>query len=205
MISSILFHPLSTFAAGIAVALAVVAIFLSANAPPNQSAEFVATYRHEMAKADNLGPAADSPAETAALKRFTTFLQKIGSKDFIHENTSKTYASGAYLNDTLVTHHGAAEIEAYFLKTSETMTQYEVTIDDVIRSGQDHYIRWTMVLSAPALAHGELVHSVGISQVRFDAEGKVLFHQDFWDSGENFFGKLPAAGGILGFIRKRLQ
>jgi hypothetical protein len=85
------------------------------------------------------------------------------------------------------------------------MTHFEVSIDDIARSGPDHYIRWTMIFAAPALDKGEKVHSSGISHVRFAADGRVELHQDFWDSGENFFGRLPVAGGIIGIIRKRLH
>jgi len=205
MFQTILTHPITMFSAGMIFAVGGMAILLSACATPNRTAENVETYRREMSKAGEAGPQAGTPEEKAALDRFTKFLQSISSREFIRENTAKTYAADAYLNDTLVTHHGAAEIEAYFLKTSEAMTDYKVTIEDVMRSGQDHYVRWTMIFAAPALSGGEPVHSIGISQVRFDADGKVAFHQDFWDSGENFFGRAPVAGGVIGFIRKRLQ
>ena len=193
------------FSAGMIFTAGGLVLLLGACAAPNRTAENVETYRREMSKAGSTGPKPGNSAEKAALDRFTSFLKGIDSQDFIRENTAKTYSKEAYLNDTLVTHHGAAEIEAYFLKTSGAMTQYKVTIEDVMRSGEDHYVRWTMVFAAPALSGGEPVHSIGISQVRFDQDGKVAFHQDFWDSGENFFGRAPVAGGVIGFIRKRLE
>lgn len=193
------------FGAGALLTLLVLAIIVSSCTPKNQTAAIVATFREELARAGESGPAAGSAAEREAVDRFGNFLQNIGSKDFIRENTAKTYTDTAFLNDTLVTHRGAAAIEAYFLRTADAMTHFEVTIDDVARSGADHYIRWTMVFAAPALSKGEKVHSTGISHVRFSADGRVAFHQDFWDSGENFFGRAPVAGGIIGLIRKRLE
>lgn len=205
MIHSIFFHPVTTFIAGSIIGVAGLGVFLTSCAPANRSSERVGGYRDALAKAGTDGPAAGSAAEKAAIERFTRFLQNIGDKEFIRQNTAKTYRADAYLDDTLTTHHGSAAIEAYFLQTAESLTDSKVTIDDVVRSGADHYIRWTMVISAKPLAGGEPVHSIGISQVRFDEEGKVAIHQDFWDSGENFFGKLPVSGGIIGLIRKRLQ
>lgn len=204
MLSS-LTHPALTFSAGAMFAVIAIALFAISCTPANPTAEILETYRKEMARAGTNGPAPGSSAEREAITRFTTFLQNIDDEEFIRENTRTTYSDQAFLNDTLVTHHGAEAIEAYFIQTSRAMTHFEVTIDDVVRSGSDHYIRWTMIFAAPALAKGEKVHSTGISQVRFAPDGKVAFHQDFWDSGENFFGRLPVAGGIIGFIRKRLQ
>ncbi len=186
---------------GAAVILFSLGLLLSSCTPNNVSAQAASNYRAELARAGSAGPA----AEKQAVERFTSFLKNIGSEKYIRENTAKVYARDAYLDDTLTKHRGAADIEAYFVKTSQSMTSAEVTIDDVAKSGPDYYVRWTMIVTAPALAKGEPVHSIGISQVRFDPEGKVAIHQDFWDSGEHFFGKLPVAGGVIGFIRKRLE
>lgn len=204
MISTFLMHPLTTFLAGGVLAIVAAGLLLNSCAGPNTTAATVGNYQKILATTRTGGPAAGSPAEQQAVGRFTGLLTHISDPAYIRENTTKTYAPDAYLNDTLVTKHGADEIQAYFLDTSAAMQDYKVTIDDVSRSGPDHYVRWTMIVSAKALDKGHPVHSVGISQVRFDAEGKVVLHQDFWDAGENFFGKLPVAGGVISIIRKRL-
>lgn len=149
--------------------------------------------------------AANSVPTTNGMKDFTEFLQNIGDKDYVRANTSKVYAPDAYLNDTLVTHNGPAEIEAYFLETADTMKTYEVTIDDIASSGNEHYVRWTMVFTAPALNGGKPVESVGMSHVRMNAAGQVVMHQDFWDSGTNIYGQIPVVGGIIETIRRRFE
>ncbi len=205
MMQSLIFHPVTTFCAGLILAGLAIVLFLSSCAAPNQSAADVASYREAMNKVAPSGLEPGSSGEIAAKERFGSFLQGIGDIGYVRENTLKVYASDAYLDDTLVVHHGAADIQAYFVKTSETMTSYKVTIDDVARSGDDFYFRWTMVFTAPVMSGGEPCHSVGISQVRFNREGKVEFHRDFWDSGKNFYGHLPLVGGAVGFVGKRLK
>jgi hypothetical protein len=202
---SLLNHPISTFIAGLLVAWVAVAVFLTIQALPNQTEAEVEAYERRLEKLPPSKLAVGSVSEKAALERFTEFLQKIDDKTYIRDHTLKVYAADAYLDDTLVVHHGAAEIESYFAKTSDTMTSYQVVIDDIARSGEDFYIRWTMTFSAPALSGGKPVKSVGVSQVRFNREGKVALHRDFWDSGKNFFAHLPGAGGFIGFIRKKLE
>ena len=158
-----------------------------------------------MKQAAGSGLESDSPAEKAAISRFTSLLQGIGKIEYVRENTSKVYANNAFFDDTLTVHQGVVEIENYFLKTSRTMTSYQVTIDDVAKSNGNYYVRWTMVFAAPALSGGKPVESIGISQIRFNREGKVVFHQDFWDSGKNFYAHLPVVGGAIGYVRKRLE
>lgn len=198
-------HPLTTFVVGLIVALGGLFFLLSCSSRANRSAEEVAAYQARLKKVTPSGFEPGSPGEKAAILRLKTFLQGIGDAKFVRENTLKVYAADAQLDDTLVLHHGAAQIEAYFAKTSETMTSYHLTVDDVARSGDDYYLRWTMVFSAPLLSGGKPVHSVGVSQIRFNREGKVEFHQDFWDAGKNFFGHLPLLGGGIELVRKRLQ
>lgn len=205
MVPSVLTHPLATFVAGLLVALLAAFLLMNSWAAPNRSAEAVADYRSRMEKVAPSGLEAGGPGEIAALGRFKAFLLGIGDVKFVRDNTLKVYAADAYLDDTLAVHHGAAEIEAYFVKTSGAMTSYQVTIDDVARSGNDYYVRWTMVFAAPALSGGKPVHSIGISQIRLNRDGKVEFHQDFWDSGKNFHAHLPVVGGAIGYVRKRLE
>ena len=203
--SQLLLHPLTTFIAGVLLAVIAIVFFLSSSSGPNTTKESVETYRAAMAKATESGPAPGSRVEKAALANFSNSLKDVGTKAYLEENTAKIYAPGAYLNDTLVTHHGPDEIKAYFLATADTMTHFELSIDDTSRSGPDHYIRWTMIFAAPKLSGGEPIHSVGISQVRFNDAGQVTFHQDFWDSGQNIYGQIPVVGGMIGIIKKLLE
>ncbi len=202
---SFLTHPATTFVGGALFALVAVGLILDSKSESNQTAQVVKDYQAAMNKAGEAGPAAGTTEETAAIERFTDFLKNVGSKEYLEANTSKAYAEGAYLDDTIVTHYGPDEIKAYFIQTAETMTSFKVNILDTARSGSDHYIRWEMIFAAPKLSSGEPIHSVGLSQVRFNPEGKVAFHQDFWDSGKNIYGQIPVVGGLIGVIRSRMK
>jgi SnoaL-like domain len=182
------------------LSLIVIALLIPACAPNFNSAGRVNEYKTVLTKTKGA-----APGNQESLNAFTTFLQKIDDKTYVEANTAKVYASDAYLNDTLVTHHGPEEIKKYFINTADTMTQYQVTVDDTVSSGSDHYVRWTMVFTAPKLNGGKPVESVGMSHIRFNSAGQVVMHQDFWDSGTNIYGQLPVLGGVIESIRKRFE
>ncbi len=182
------------------LAIVAIVVLIPACAPNFNSAGRVKEYKTVLTKTKDA-----SPGNKESLDAFTTFLQKIDDKAYVEANTAKVYAADAYLNDTLVTHDGPEEIKAYFLATADTMTQYQVTVDDTVSSGNDHYVRWTMVFTAPKLNGGKPVESVGMSHVRFNSAGQVIMHQDFWDSGTNIYGQLPVLGGVIESIRKRFE
>ncbi|MCE2960911.1 MAG: nuclear transport factor 2 family protein [Akkermansiaceae bacterium] len=182
------------------LALLAIAILIPACTPNFNSAERVKEYKTILTKTRDT-----APGNQESLKAFTEFLQKIDDKVFVESNTAKVYAADAYLNDTLVTHHGPDEIKTYFLATADTMTKYQVTVDDTVSSGNDHYVRWTMIFTAPKLNAGKPVESVGMSHVRFNSAGQVVMHQDFWDSGTNIYCQLPVMGGVIESIRRRFE
>ena len=126
------------------------------------------------------------------------------SAENVAATTKNVYAQDAYFNDTLKTLHGADAIEEYFLHTAATVTSISVDFDDVARSGRDYYFRWRMDFQAPKLSRGETIRTIGISQIRFNADGKVVFHQDFWDSAAGLFEHLPVTNQMIHAVRKRL-
>jgi hypothetical protein len=42
----------------------------------------------------------------------------------------------------------------------------------------------------------------GVSHLRFDAEGRVDYHRDYWDAAEELYMKLPAIGLLMRGLRK---
>jgi hypothetical protein len=45
----------------------------------------------------------------------------------------------------------------------------------------------------------------GMSEVRFAPDGRVSEHIDHWDSGEQFYRRLPILGWLIGLVLKRLS
>jgi hypothetical protein len=46
--------------------------------------------------------------------------------------------------------------------------------------------------------------TTGISHVRFSSDGKVIFHQDYFDAAAFLYEKIPVLGGEIRFIKKRI-
>jgi hypothetical protein len=46
--------------------------------------------------------------------------------------------------------------------------------------------------------------TIGMTHLRFDSEGKVVLHQDFWDSTRGIFEHVPVMGAGIRLVKKRL-
>lgn len=65
------------------------------------------------------------------------------------------------------------------------------------------YYRWRCSFRPKRLTGEWLIE--GMSEVSFDAEGRVLEHLDHWDSGGQFYARIPVLGWLIGLVRRRLR
>lgn len=157
----------------------------------------------EFQKAAAAAPGVDlSAAEgEAAVARFRDFFKNV-TPESIREKTPSLYAEDVWFNDTLKTLRGRAALEAYFLKTMDHVDLFQTEVNDVARSGGNFYVRWTMDIRFKGAK--EPVRTIGVSLLRFDREGRAVFHQDFWDSGAGFYEHLPVLGGVMRWIKTKI-
>lgn len=202
---SLTFHPIAVFIAGVISTIAGITLYFGSIADENESKNQVFEYQEALLMTKSLGPDPKTPEEKAAIERFTKYLKNIYNVRYIKTETANVYASTAYLNDTLATRRGITDIEKYFISIANAMSNYQLNIQDISRSGSDHYIRWEMVSASPQLSKGQLIHSIGMTQVRFDKKGKVLLHRDFWDSGQNIYSHIRILGGMVKTANKFMQ
>lgn len=72
-------------------------------------------------------------------------------------------------------------------------------VQDVAVHEGNYYLRWITRFSLKR-KKDEVIHFPGMSHVRFNKEGRIIFHQDFWDAGV-IYERLP----IIGFFIRKLK
>jgi hypothetical protein len=118
----------------------------------------------------------------------------------VEARVKETYAANVWFNDTIATKVGISAVAAYLLRTAQDTPEVRATIDDVAVSGSDCYVRWTMHVRTPNLAGGKPIVTSGISQLRFDREGRIILHQDYWNPAAGIYQHLPVIGLVLRYI-----
>lgn len=145
----------------------------------------------------------DSPEERAAIERFKDFFA-VYSTENIQAKLAKTYADNVWFNDTLKEVRGLAALEKYMLEGAANTESCTVEYDDALSKGGDHYLRWRMTIRFKKLKKGRTFTSIGMTHLRFNEQGRIVFHQDYWDAATGFFDKLPVLGGLIRFVKRRL-
>lgn len=141
-----------------------------------------------------------SDKEKKAIGRFTAFYA-VFSADVIKQGVKALYAEDAFFRDVYKTVQGSDAIETYFLKSAETVHKCTFDIQDIAIHEGNYYFRWMMHLTTKRWKD-EPIEAVGMSHVRFDNEGRVIFHQDYWDSSI-IYEKVPVMGSVIRWIKRQ--
>ena len=109
----------------------------------------------------------------------------------------EVYAESIYFSDTLTTLTHRDDLVEYMIKTRDKVDFNKVKIQEITPNQDGYYVRWTMDTGFTVFGRSVVSNSIGITQVRFNQHGKVIFHQDFWDSTEGVFRHIPIVGFFL--------
>ena len=144
-----------------------------------------------------------SPEEREAIERFEDFISVL-SEETVRAKVGEIYAEDAYFNDTLKELRGAAAIEEYMAESMGATKRVTAQVTDLVAANGNYYFRWVMEIEFKSLNKGKVSRSIGMSHIRFDERGKVVLHQDYWDSTSGLFEYMPILGRLIRMIKERL-
>jgi hypothetical protein len=149
-------------------------------------------------------PSASSTEEAAAVENFKTFFSSFAA-DRIDKLLSSTYADDIYFNDTLKTVRGIEDLAHYLKESAAAVENCRVEVVEVTRTeNNDHYFRWKMMIRFKRFKKGHDTWTVGMSHLRFNAAGLVVYHQDYWNATDGIFRHIPILGTMINAVIKRL-
>ena len=153
------------------------------------------------AEAARPGVILDDEAERKAIARFDAFFADV-TVESIRSQIDEFYAPDVYFNDTLKTLRGREAVKVYFLRMPQHTDFVRGKTLDHSRSGANYYVRW--ILDVRYKGAKDTVRTMGVTLLRFDKSGRVVLHQDFWDSSAGFYEHLPVLGGVIRWIKTKI-
>ncbi len=98
---------------------------------------------------------------------------------------------------------GVAAYRAILARMFEDVAAPRFEVVDRALSGRVAYLRWDF--SFTPLKGGAPWHIEGMTELHFDDQARVAAHLDHWDSGSQFYGRLPLLRHAIALVRKRLS
>ena len=112
------------------------------------------------------------------------------------------YASDARFKDPFNDVQGVPAIERVFAHMFVALDAPRFVVRDIVVEGDQCFLTWDFLFRFKRFSRGEqVVH--GGSHLRFDAQGRVVLHRDYWDAAEELYEKLPGIGAFMRFLKRR--
>ena len=112
------------------------------------------------------------------------------------------YSSNAYFKDPFNEVRGLAPIQRIFSHMFSQVGEPRFVVTESIVAENGAMLIWEFNFQLKLWRKSQTQIMRGVSHLRFDADGKVSFHRDYWDTSEELDMKLPALGTLMRGLRR---
>ena len=146
-------------------------------------------------------PEAGSEQECLILKRVEDLYTNYTYEN-LQNSFPKVYAEKIYFRDAFKQYNQRDKLLPYMLKGVKAVSSVKFNFNQIIRTKDEFFIEWTM--SIRFKGKDEYESSMGMTRFRFNSDGQVIFHQDYWDPTTIIYKKIPIVKQLIRFVQKRI-
>lgn len=136
------------------------------------------------------------------LPRLVQFYEQLRKPDDL-ARLGTVYAPKARFKDPFNEVQGLPAIEAVFAHMFRTLTAPRFVVTSQMAQGDQAFLVWDFRFQFKGEQAMQTIR--GASHLRFDAQGRVVDHRDYWDAAEELYEKLPVLGGAMRWLKRRAR
>ncbi|MBS0347620.1 MAG: nuclear transport factor 2 family protein [Proteobacteria bacterium] len=114
------------------------------------------------------------------------------------------YSADAYFKDPFNEVRGTEAIQHIFTHMFQQVDEPRFIVTGHTRDAHGAMLMWEFAYRARLWGRGEVQVIRGASHLKFGSDGKIDYHRDYWDTGEELYMKLPVIGSLMRWLRKAL-
>lgn len=114
------------------------------------------------------------------------------------------YSTNAYFKDPFNEVRGVAAIQRIFTHMFSQVAEPRFVVTEKVVDAGGVMLIWEFYYRVRLWGKGEAQVMRGVSHLKFDPDGKVNYHRDYWDTAEELYMKLPALGSLMRGLRRML-
>jgi ketosteroid isomerase-like protein len=140
------------------------------------------------------------PHPDARVRAVVDFFEHLTPADL--ERMGAIYLDDAWFKDPFNEVQGLAAIQRIFAHMFESTVAPRFEVLEAIGEGEACFLVWHFHFGQPRLSAQPLCIRGG-SHLRFGADGRVVFHRDYWDAAEELYEKVPLLGALMRYLRRK--
>jgi steroid Delta-isomerase len=113
------------------------------------------------------------------------------------------YAPHVRFKDPFNEVEGVPAVRAIFEHMFRQLHDPRFVVTTCVEQGADAFLTWQFTFRFRSHAPDRTQTILGATHLRFDADGRVLWHRDYWDAAEELYEKLPWIGGLMRWLKRR--
>lgn len=98
---------------------------------------------------------------------------------------------------------GLAQVQAIFRHMFETLTQPHFVVTGKVVDGDQCFLLWDFHFRFRAFRRDVAQTIAGTSHLRFDSDGLITLHHDYWDAAHGLYQAMPVLGSLMRWLRRR--
>ncbi len=139
----------------------------------------------------------------AHVEAVAAFFEKLQAADVVR--LKDFYTADAYFKDPFNEVRGVPAIERIFTHTFEALDQPHFIVTGRVAQGCECFLVWDFRFRFRRFDRVSWQTVRGSSHLRFNPEGRVEFHRDYWDAAEELYEKLPGVGALMRWLKRQAQ
>jgi ketosteroid isomerase-like protein len=120
------------------------------------------------------------------------------------ERLGEVYAADARFKDPFNEVVGVPAIREVFDHMYRSLDGPHFVVHDVVVQGDQCFLTWDFRFRFKRFAP-QMQTVRGASHLRFDRDGRIAMHRDYWDVAEELYEKLPAVGALMRWLKRRAR
>lgn len=121
------------------------------------------------------------------------------------EALGAVYAPDVRFKDPFNEVQGLEAVQRIFREMFEQLEQPRFVITARIEQGAQCFLAWEFHFRFRRYQTGRAQCIRGGSHLEMDSSGRIAMHQDYWDTAEELYEKLPVVGGLMRWLKRRVN
>ncbi len=115
------------------------------------------------------------------------------------------YAADAEFKDPFNEVHGVDAIAHIFRHMFTQVDEPRFVIGSRFSGADGMMLLWDFHFRSRGPLAPQAISVRGATHLRFDAQGKVILHRDYWDAAEELYAKLPLIGWLMRGLQRQAR
>jgi steroid Delta-isomerase len=146
-------------------------------------------------------PASPCPSTQASVDAVVQFFENLSPKALAQ--IPHFYAQDAVFKDPFNEVSGLQAIDKIFAHMYVALDKPHFIVQERIVQGSQCFLVWDFKFHFKRFDTATLQTVRGGSHLKFDANGRIILHRDYWDAAEELYEKLPVVGSLMRWLKKR--